>query len=131
MGYWADAANVVATAIVGPGPAAEHTAESFTPDHNWQLDQIAAQYESSGRRDLYLGDWHSHPNTAFHRLSGKDRLTLRRISRHAPARMSTPIMLLTAGTPDGWSISAWVGKPRFALGIPVWLEVGRVSVQIF
>lgn len=62
MGWWADAKTAVVTAMIGPGPDASHGQSHFQPDQAWQLDQIAQHYHASGRREIYLGDWHSHPN---------------------------------------------------------------------
>src|SRR3954464_11679823 len=53
--------RIVVTSIVGPGPRAVHRRYSFTPDAEWQQKQVAELYERSGRRDAYLGDWHTHP----------------------------------------------------------------------
>lgn len=130
MGYWADSTNVVATAYIGPGPNADHRKNEFTPDDSWQTQRIADHYTASGRMDTYLGDWHSHPDAIDHRISWKDRITLWRIACHAPAHAPIPLMVITTGTPNKWSVSAWIGEPRFILSVPAWLQVSRASVRV-
>jgi integrative and conjugative element protein (TIGR02256 family) len=110
VGYWSDSTLVggrnpagsaqpsarfdaVVTNYVGPGPRAIHTPRSFTPDHDYHANRVAEIYRRSARRDLYLGDWHSHPG-ADTTLSSLDKRTLRRIARSNTARCKTPLMLI-------------------------------------
>jgi integrative and conjugative element protein (TIGR02256 family) len=64
MGYWADDRTAVVTQAIGPGPNAYHHRHRFAPDQEWQTTEIAEYYRASGRRETYLGDWHTHPDEA-------------------------------------------------------------------
>lgn len=117
-GYWASDDVVVVTAIVDGGPLAVRSPEGFIPDAAHQATRIADLYEDSGRVDTYLGDWHSHPEGSVS-LSWTDRRTIRRISRHRPARCPVPLMIVVGGVdcaavcgvdPDGgdvWELACW------------------------
>lgn len=94
-------------AVIPPGPKAYRGHRGFAPDQEWQLAEIAALYERSGKTLTYLGDWHSHPNASSGTLSFKDRMILRRIMRTADARCSQPIMSILWGYPTSWSFSTW------------------------
>lgn len=96
--------NVI-TDIVGPGPNAQHSIANFIPDYGYQEYKIAKLYEKD-RRFSYIGDWHSHPD-GLSFLSRKDKKTLRRISRYRPARLGCPLMLVVAGSPSNWTITAY------------------------
>lgn len=118
LGYWASAAatqsggvDAVVTAVVGPGPRAEHRPFTFAPDYDYQEQEIARVYEESGRRWQYLGDWHTHPEGGPW-LSDKDLATLTRIAEAPAARATSPVMLvLVGGAP--WAPHAWIGsRPR-------------------
>lgn len=107
MGYIQEDYAVV-EALIPPGPKAQRTRYGFSPDHEWQLGEIARCYEQSGRRTTYLGDWHSHPNAGSGELSAKDRAVLRRIIRTEDARCSNPLMAVLWGSPTSlWSLSVW------------------------
>jgi integrative and conjugative element protein (TIGR02256 family) len=86
-------AVVVITHYVGPGPRAIHTKTSFTPDHEYQASRVADIYQGGQRQHVYLGDWHSHPQSAV-KLSALDKRTLRRIAESVSARCPTPLMLV-------------------------------------
>lgn len=107
MGWWADEHTAVVSTIIGPGPNALHSFHSFEPDQDWQLDRIGACYADSGRREAYLGDWHSHPNATTGGLSRIDRAVLRRIIKTPAARATTPIMMVLHGTAHDWRIAVW------------------------
>ncbi len=108
LGWRASTTEVIITDLVGPGPGAEHHRVWFRPDADWQQEQIDARYAHSGRTVTYLGDWHTHPNGSPV-LSRKDLRTLRRISRHADARIPQPVMAVVAGGPE-WRLA--VRQPR-------------------
>lgn len=109
MGYWGTApAEPVVTEMIGPGPGAARTTESFRPDHDYHLQEISNRYHSSGNRVVYLGEWHTHPD-GKPVLSTKDIKTLRRIAKYKPARAPNPIMLLLTG--ETWRASASVLWP--------------------
>ena len=107
MGWWADITTAVIAAVIGPGPDARHERHNFEPDQDWQLDQIAQHYEASGRRETYLGDWHSHPNASVDTLSWTDRRVLRRIINTPSARCPAPLMTVFWGQPDDWQAAVW------------------------
>lgn len=102
MGWWSDAATVVVTAMIGPGPDAVHGQHDFAPDQAWQLAQIADHYQASGRRETYLGDWHSHPKASSGMLSWTDRRVLRRIIHSSEARCAEPLMAVLWGAGEAW-----------------------------
>lgn len=114
VGY--DAGNgLVVKAITGPGPNATHEPHGFEPDHEFQEKEVARLYAQSDRRHTYLGDWHSHPEGSSS-LSAKDKRTLRTISKHKPARMPAPVMVILSGLAD-WDIAAWrCWAPRLRAG---------------
>lgn len=106
LGYWSnDALDVVITEVVGPGPEASHRRRSFVPDHHYHESEVARLYFESGRRVVYLGDWHSHPGGLL-KLSAIDLMTQLRISRSVKARAPMALMLLLAGG-NPWLAGAW------------------------
>ena len=46
-----------------PRPAVPH---HLIPDHEYQEQEIARVYATSGRCTTYVGDWHSHPGGALY-----------------------------------------------------------------
>lgn len=128
LGYWGGSPAVpVVTQIIGPGPAAVHTTESFIPDQEYHLQEISKEYQLSSSRIVYLGDWHTHPN-GKPILSKKDRRTLRRIAKYKPARAPSPIMLVLAG--ETWCASASVLWPTKSLW-PHCHKLRSLSVRLF
>jgi integrative and conjugative element protein (TIGR02256 family) len=130
MGYRADANVFVVTAEIGAGPEASRGPHSFEPNQAWQLAEIARHYEASGRREAYLGDWHSHPGAEIGRLSRTDRRVLRRIINTPSARAPTPLMLIFYGTRDEWRASAWIAAliPRLILWPRLQLSNARLRL---
>lgn len=114
MGWWANRDTAVITGMIGAGPRAHHGQNSFQPDETWQLDQIARHYYNSGRRETYLGDWHSHPNASSGTLSWIDRRVLRRIIRTTSARCPNPLMIVIWGEDENWNVNTWCAwlRPR-------------------
>ena len=102
MGWWADCATAVVAAMIGPGPEAVHGRHNFAPDQAWQLAKIATYYQASGRRETYLGDWHSHPNASSGWLSWTDRRVLRQIIHSPEARCAEPLMAVFWGEAEDW-----------------------------
>lgn len=96
-------------AMIPPGPKAFRRPLGFAPDQEWQLAEIAAYYEKSGRTASYLGDWHSHPNATSGALSSRDRLVLRKIINSPEARCPQPIMSVLWGCPSSWALCTWRG----------------------
>lgn len=120
LGYMGTDGTIVVTDIVGPGPDAKHAKYRFTPDHQFHEAEIARLYADSGRRIIYLGDWHSHPTAKSGNLSFLDRFTLRRIANFADARISSPIMGILFGEPGQWYMTVhqydksrmWLGRVK-------------------
>lgn len=108
IGYWVSPGpELVITTAVGPGLLAIHERRRFVPDGAYHEQAVCQQYEASGRMDVYLGDWHTHPGGEA-RLSGTDRRTLAAIAHHADARLAHPIMaILNGGTDERWHLSLW------------------------
>lgn len=117
-------ADAVVCAIIGPGPDAIHEARHFTPDHAYQVEEMARIYRKSGGRHSYLGDWHTHPHGPAS-LSELDVRTMRTIAGDRRARCVNPLMLLLARGPGEWQVNvfalsrqAWYRR-RFAQAIPL------------
>jgi integrative and conjugative element protein (TIGR02256 family) len=104
LGYVSDSNEVVVTALVHAGPAARRTKWSFRPDGDFQNEGIAKQYAASGRRDLYLGDWHTHPGGSAN-MSWRDRRTLQAIAQSPEARIANPIMMILHD--HKWKVATW------------------------
>lgn len=110
IGYWADGGKqAVVTAVIGPGPNAKHKLFSFRPDYDFQEREIGRLYRESPSKNVYLGDWHTHPNAVDGRLSIKDRRTLWRIATFEEARIAKPLMAVLHGNPK-WDIAMWQGR---------------------
>lgn len=86
------------THITLPGANAAHGRFSYKPDYEHDDLQIANIYEATACNSVYLGDWHSHPNTASY-MSEKDEQVLRTIARSKEARIPRPIMLIFGTSP--------------------------------
>jgi integrative and conjugative element protein (TIGR02256 family) len=106
LGYLASGGDIVAVAAIGPGPKATHRRRRFEPDSSWQREQIAREYEASGRVHTYLGDWHSHPGGGA-TPSRRDERTARHISRHRAARARQPLMVILSHTTGPWMITPY------------------------
>ncbi|MER9262484.1 Mov34/MPN/PAD-1 family protein [Mesorhizobium sp. M0619] len=128
MGWWLSPDTAVVSAMIGPGPGALHERFRFQPDQQWQVEQIAAHYESSGRRETYLGDWHSHPGAPSGALSWTDRGVLRRVIATREARCALPLMMILWGSSGTWQLTAWRAQtmPRVVL----WEKLHLDPVQI-
>lgn len=98
--------ELVVAQVIGPGPRATHRRTRFSPDNDWQREQIADAYVASGRTVSYLGDWHSHPGGGD-TPSRRDERTARRIARSRSARARRPVMLILSGERDTWLPSAY------------------------
>jgi integrative and conjugative element protein (TIGR02256 family) len=111
LGYRVDE-QLVVTAMITGGSEGLRTRTSYRPDLDWQNARIAEHYERSGRRDEYLGDWHSHPDTETAYLSSDDRAVLKKIIRTPQARCPSPVMGVLAGERFSWRMSAWSAELR-------------------
>lgn len=103
IGYRADNKDIVVTNMIEAGPGAIHRRYSFSPDQEYQLDEIARIYCYSKGELTYLGDWHTHPNNTL-RLSFKDKRTLTRIAITPESKNSHPIMAILGGAPQQWTL---------------------------
>lgn len=132
MGYWSIPRVAVVTTMIGPGPAANRGRHYFEPDQNWQTAKIADHYEQSGRRETYLGDWHSHPNASTGHLSRIDYKALRSIINTPAARTPTPLMGVLHGDPDDWLFNLWRAslKPRRFLWSKLIIEDSAVQIYL-
>jgi integrative and conjugative element protein (TIGR02256 family) len=131
VGYWGNADDVIVTASVGPGPASVHDRYSYRHDHVWEASQIALHYELSGRSEVYIGDWHTHPNASSGSLSMTDRRSIRRVIKSREARVSRPLMGILFGAPGNWHPAIWAADLT-----PIWpcgtrLLVYPIALQEF
>lgn len=109
MGFWVTPTNVIVTGAIGGGTKALRTRRSYEPDTDWQQARIAEFYAASARRETYLGDWHSHPNTKVAQLSWDDKVVMRKIIRSPEARTPVPLMFIFSGKPGAWGLWGWAG----------------------
>ena len=110
MGRWLSGGRALVTAVIGPGPKAQHGRTSFEPDQNWQEREVARLYKRSGRIWNYLGDWHTHPDGSA-TPSDQDVAVARGIARASRARCPAPVMLI-AGVRRGRAIDCVVYQYR-------------------
>jgi integrative and conjugative element protein (TIGR02256 family) len=112
MGYRASATReTVVTHVIGPGPRASCQQTRFIPDKRYQLDAIHTHYQESGRRETYLGDWHTHPRSGSD-LSPIDARALSTIAKSKASNQPNPLMGILAGG-DPWLLTVW----RFRSGL--------------
>ena len=94
MGYQLkEKKQIVITDLVGPGPKAEHEANSYLPDNIWQSQEVRKIFDKSKGRITYIGDWHTHPESPTI-LSGPDVKCLKQIANYKKAYLPNPIMLI-------------------------------------
>lgn len=129
-GYWANEDEVVITDHVRAGPRALRERHSYEPDLEWQQQRLDEIYQSSGRLDVYLGDWHSHPSAKVAYLSIRDRACLKGIISSPSARQPTPLMMLMLGEPGDRHLSASIGRMRRAFGLFGVLETDSLEVRL-
>ena len=109
IGYLAQPGNVpVVLWAGGPGPLAIHAESYYRPDHEHDEELISTSYRESGRRWVYLGDWHTHP-APVSRLSWLDKRTLKRIAKYPSARVKRPVMLILSSS-SVWTPTVWQGS---------------------
>lgn len=94
MGYTTKKKNeAVITDIIGPGPKSAHKALNFTPDTEWQNDEVGKIFDKTDGIITYLGDWHTHPDNPT-TLSQDDFNALKVIATHKEALCIYPLMLV-------------------------------------
>ncbi len=59
--YKSDA--IIITSASGPGPNALHSIDQFIMDKDWMYTFIDREYEISKGLNIYVGEWHTHPET--------------------------------------------------------------------
>lgn len=97
LGHWQHE-KVLITNMVGPGPKAQHHLAAFTPDRDWQYEQIDLLFAESQGKIEYLGDWHTHPlGVPF--PSKTDMSLLESIANSPESRCPRPIMCILATKP--------------------------------
>ena len=117
--------DTVITDMLGPGPSARHRRSTFSPDHIWQSIGLTDIYFRTG--DLYLGDWHTHPDAAHGALSIIDKIALWKVIRSPAARIPDPISAIFFGTPLSWTGVFWRGTSDHVLCLPT-LTVRHLDV---
>ena len=100
-GYFADSGDAVVLHVIGPGPNAAHSRRRFVPDHEWQCARLDELFKQSNGKLVYLGDWHTHPDSTGN-LSWLDHRTLSAIAKHPAARLISPLMLIGGGRVSSW-----------------------------
>lgn len=100
--------NYMLSNIVGPGPKAIHKSNSFIPDYEYHEKEVARIFFKSKMQQIYLGDWHTHPNAKAY-LSKRDKKTLYNIAHSAEAKIKEPLMLVFGTNPielAGWKLKS-------------------------
>jgi integrative and conjugative element protein (TIGR02256 family) len=131
VGYWTDTETIVVKAIFGPGPDSHHDRYSYVHDHIWERSRIAEHYERSGRVEVYVGDWHTHPEAYSGNLSFTDRAAIKDVLRYSDARLSRSLMLIVFGRPHEWQVAIWVGQLRSKWRWPLRLTVEPIELREF
>ena len=131
MGYWADKSSCVVTKMITAGPFAHRAKFSFEPDQDWQLEQIAQHYENSQRREIYLGDWHSHPGADGVHLSRADKACLKAITKAPKARQPKPIMLILCGRKNDWAVEAKIASLTRRMKIFDDLTISNALIRVY
>ncbi|MDB5479096.1 MAG: hypothetical protein JWO83_149 [Caulobacteraceae bacterium] len=94
--------------VLGPGPDARHHRRYFEPDADWHAEMIRAHFARTDGREVYIGDWHTHPDGEL-KLSRRDRQALRGIVQ-CPQATPAPLSALLAGGPDDWALAMWAAR---------------------
>ena len=105
MGYYAKNQDIVVTNLISAGENAVHKKNRFTPDQNYQLEEIASIYKEEDGTITYLGDWHTHP-TSKAELSFLDKRTLTKIACTPESKNKIPIMIILGAYPEKWTLKA-------------------------
>lgn len=125
---WYSQGQYVVTASTGPGPKASHKRNRFQPDGEYRNAKVLRRFDQSSGAEVYLGDWHTHPDQSAVAMSWLDKHELGRIAGQSEARDKPPIMIILAGR-DSWSADGW--RCCSLTAGPAWLRVARTeSAQI-
>jgi integrative and conjugative element protein (TIGR02256 family) len=105
LGYEAGNGEAVITRLIGPGPKAEHSRFTFSPDSEYQQSELEAHFRATNGRETYLGDWHTHPHSNSS-LSRVDKKTLARIAVTPASGTENPLMAILGGGTGTWEFGA-------------------------
>jgi integrative and conjugative element protein (TIGR02256 family) len=98
--------EVVVTELIDAGPRAKRGECDFHPDGRWQRGELARVYQESGRRETFLGDWHSHPH-GLPLPSETDVETAARTAANQRARAPRPLTIILGRDEDDWIVAAF------------------------
>lgn len=110
MGLRGGSGEFLVEHMIGPGPGASHTRDSFTPDADWQWSEMRRLHAEHGGVLSFLGDWHSHPRAPSVELSRRDVRALAEILADERTRATEVVCLILAGGVRGWRAQAWVAE---------------------
>lgn len=128
VGYFSEFGEPVVFAATGPGPNAVHLQNRFMPDHTWQCEQLESLFQKSSGTWVYLGDWHTHPDSSPE-MSRLDQRTLRSIAKYKLAENPHPLMLIGGYSSPHWK---WVGyQYRDNCLFRLWVSYKQCSLSLF
>lgn len=128
VGYFAESGELVVFANIGPGPNAVHLKNRFMPDHTWQCEQLEGLFQKSSGTWVYLGDWHTHPDSSP-KMSRLDQRTLRSIAKYKQAENPQPLMLIGGYSTPDWD---WAGyQYRGNSLVRFWASYKQYSLRLF
>jgi integrative and conjugative element protein (TIGR02256 family) len=127
IGYWNENQAVI-TKMINCGPQAIHKENSFIPDHQYQVIEIEKLYQCSGRTEVYLGDWHSHPGSNSY-MSWRDQKTLKKIAYFKDSRLQSPMMMIIGTSPPELKIWFYVKRKIFHSDILIESQVNVFSYE--
>ena len=124
LGYVSESDEIVVTTAIGSGPKAKRTETRYVHDVEYEIAQAERLYMKSGKPDLYLGDWHTHPGGRG-LMSWLDRKTLLDIAKSGTA-LHQPIMLILEE--PAWGVCAWRFRRQNLLRLPV---IALMEVHVY
>lgn len=106
--------------VSGPGPRALHASHRFVRDGDYAQHVLERILASSGGKQDYLGEWHSHPSRSP--VSHRDRASMRWISRNKSYECEYPLMIIATRIHDGgWQLRGYQWKEG---------RLARISVEV-
>lgn len=134
LGY-TNGSHRVVTAVIPAGPNAQRGPYHMVPDDRYQQERLLTHFHCTEGRESFLGEWHSHPETAP-TMSRTDRRTLCRVTvngKHFPA---LPVMVIVGvcAQERQWEVKAYRKRNASRLmcirsGDFVEISVRRFSAQ--
>ncbi|MDA8118696.1 MAG: Mov34/MPN/PAD-1 family protein [Gammaproteobacteria bacterium] len=122
----------VVTALIGAGPNAEHEQYRMLPDNGYQQAMLREHFENTNGRESFLGEWHSHPESAPI-MSWTDRRTLHRVTTRGKHLPALPVMMIAGVETGDQELSFRVYRRRDMLR-RMWLDERHfveMSIQLF